>query len=667
MGEQALSPRWIIGGGALCLLLAATGLALRSGHVQAHGVQVISDPAPNAQLSQPPELITITFSEPIERSVSTIQLWDQSGRQVALGALEFFSDPKRMAVQVPGDLPPGLYTVVWRNLSTVDGHTWSGSFAITVLGPGGEAPAGEVAEVVSVLARAPSGNPSTLEAAARWVVLLGSAVMLGGAAYVLFVVFPATRTLAPDAGTALRSLSRTLLLATVAIAVFLVLEGSLLQLVVQADRLGGLGRADELLVDTRSGRYLLARQGLLAIALLALALLWRARGGRGEAPALGLLLAASLGVLLTQSLVSHAAASDGPVWATSIDFLHLLAAGLWLGGLIHIGLAMPRWLDELQGVARTLFAAESFRRFSMLAAASIVVLLTSGVLSALVQFTSWHELWSTSYGRALLGKMGVMLPLLAVGALNAFILQARVVEAAQPVAGGADREGGAGDGVAEASGRLQRRLARTVRGEAVLGIAVLVAVAVLIQLQSPRTAAEAEEQAAAAQAAAREPDPIERGYFQEALEIEGLIVSLRVEPAEVGQNTFEVGLGSEFGAIGEVEEVRLRFDHERGDVAGSEVDLALMGSARYLAEGDYLGEPGAWTITATILRREEASVIVSFGVALGDPREEAAEAESESLWRWPFEGQRSVGAIAVLAGVAAGVAGWGLLRLRRAG
>ncbi len=652
----------VLGGGLLSLLVVAAALAFAASRAQAHGVQVVSDPAPNTQLAETPAQISVTFSEPIEPAVSTIQLWDQSAEQLPLGELEFPSSTK-MVVHVPSELPSGIYTTIWRNLSTVDGHTWSGSFTFTILGPGGEVPGG-AAPTLQGLAQPPSNNPSTLESAARWVVLLGSAVMLGGAAYVLFVVFPSARVLSSETNAALRDLSRTVLLVTATIGAFLILEGSLLQLVVQADRLGGLGRVDDLLVDTRLGHYMLARQGLLLISLVVMGVVWRARGERSEIVALGALLVASFGVILTQSLVSHAAASDGPFWTTSIDLLHLVAGSLWVGGLIHIGLAMPRWLDELQGVPRTLFAAESFRRFSILAAVSVVVLLASGVLSALVQFTSWDELWSTNYGWSLVGKMAAMLPLLAVAALNGFILQPRVVAAGLQVAGGASDD----TGVAreEEVGRLQRLLANTVRAEAVLGIAVLVAVAVLIQLQSPRTSADAAEQAAALSEESAQADA-EHLDFEEANEVDGLIVLLHIEPAQLGQNEFEVGLGSEFGNIGEVLDLRLEFNHPDTGEGGSRLPLPLFGSARYLGEGSNLSLPGEWTVTANIRRRGEDDVRATFTVPISEPSADAGAGESDSLWQWPFDGGRSAGAIATLAVVGVGAAGWGLCRLRRGG
>ena len=649
-----------IGAGLLALLLSATALALSPGKVSAHGVHVASEPPPNAVLEDSPDRIEITFSEPIEPAVSTILLFDQQGQEVTLGAFESFDDPQTMAVAVPDELESAIYTVIWRNLSTVDGHTWSGSFPFSILGPGGVAPTGEVAASLEQLAAPPSDAPTAIESSARWVVLLGTAIMLGGAAYVLFVAFPASRFLAKETAETLRALSRTVLLVTAAIGAFLVLEGSLLQLLFQADRLGGIGQVDELLRHTRSGRYLIARQGLLAVALLSMFVLSRTRKQNTQTIALGLVLTASFGVLLTQSLVSHAAASDGPFWATLFDVLHLLAAAIWIGALIHIGLAMPRWLDELKGGARTVFAAESFRRFSMVAVASVTVLIASGVLSAFVQFTSWDELWSTNYGWALIAKLAAMLPLLAVAASNAFVFQPRVVAAGLQLAGGADDDP---DAAGEPIAKLHSRLVTTVRAEAVLAMIVLIAVAVLTQLQTPRNTAEAIAQAAVI--STEQPAENEQGYITRNAEVDGLIMVLRIEPGDIGQNTFELGLGSEFGGIGEVLDARLDFDHLDVGEGGSRLPLALSGSARYTAEGSNLSLPGEWTVTATVRRRGADDVQAVFTIPLGSP--ESAEAESDSIWHWPFEGLVSVAAFALIAAVGLAGVGWGALRLRRPG
>lgn len=626
----------------------------------AHAVQVGAEPAPNSQLAQSPQQISVTFSEDVEISVTTVQLFDQQANEIPLGSLSFPSSTQ-VSAAVPQELSMGIYTAVWRNLSKVDGHTWAGSYTFVMLGPNGEAPTGSAPPQLKSIANLPSTNPDTLETAARWLVLLGSATLLGGAAYVLFIAFPAAGTLSEQPASSLRSLSTSILLVTGAIAVFLVAQGSALQLMIQADHLGGLSRVDTILKDTRLGHFLIARQVMLLISLATLGLLWRARSTIGTSAAFVLLLATGIGVLLTQSMVSHAAAGEGSFWKTSADFLHLLAAAFWVGGLIHVGLSMPRWLDEAKGAPRTLFAAESFRRFSLLAAISVLVLMISGVLSALAQFSTFSDLWSSSYGWSLVGKMSAMLPLLAVAGLNAFVLQPLVIEASLQMRGGAVDEGD----VPPAAARLQRLLVQSVRVEAVLALVVLIAVAVLIQLEPPRAAAAAK--AASGTGATASPED-GRGYYLKANQEGGLVVSLKVDPAQVGLNTFEIGLGSEFGNIGEILLTRLDFNYKDAALGQSQLDLPLAGSAKFSADGSNLSRPGEWDVTATIRRRGGDDVRTTFSVPIADPN---AASASGGRWGWPFEGARSTGAIvALIAGgvLAVGVRvwqGWSLRRGRR--
>ena len=625
--------------GIVVALLGVVGWAAFSGTPNsfAHAVQLASSPAPNEQLLESPRTISLNFSEPLEPIVTTVQIWDTSPAELPVSAPTYQSEDS-LTVDVIDELPPGIYTVIWRNLSTVDGHTWAGSFSFTVLNPDGTAPGGSVPSELLELAQAPPNTPALLDTTARWLVLLGSAVMLGGAAYVLLVVVPASRVLSGESKDALRKLSIGILTASTLIAVFLVLQGSLIQLLIQADKLGGLEKVDDLLTDTRFGNYLIARQALLLATLVAAFLVWRAKGS-ALVPALLVLLVSAFGVLFTQSMVSHAAGADGAFWKIATDVLHLFAASLWIGGLIHVGLAMPRWLAELPGPARTLFTAASFRNFSLLAALSVVILMVSGVISAFAQFTSFGQLFNTNYGLSLIGKMGIMLPLLAVASFSAFRLQPRIVEA------GLQMRGAAGDDDSTASvANLQRLLTNMVRLEAVLGVLVLVAVGVLIQLEPAR--AEAEADAASGQAETTSADPLaeERGYFLRASQVGGLVISLKIDPGGVGSNNFEVGLGSEFGAVGEILLVQLDFEHPDPEIEDSSLVLPLFGSAKFAIDAGNLGLPGEWSVTATIRRTGEDDIFANFDVPVG------VETESDStIWDWPFDGMRSTGVFIALA------------------
>ncbi len=633
--------------GVVVALLSVAGWAVFSGTPtsSAHAVQLASNPAPNEQLLEWPRTISISFSEPLEPSVTSVQIWDTSPAELPVSAPTYQSEDS-LSVEVIDELPPGIYTVIWRNLSTVDGHTWAGSFSFTVLNPDGSAPGGSVPTSLLDLAQAPSNTPDLLDTTARWLVLLGSAVMLGGVAYVLLVLLPASRVLSSESREALRKLSIGILTASTLIAVFLVLQGSLIQLLTQADDLGNLNKIDELLTDTRFGKFLIARQALLLATLVAAFLAWRAKGS-ALIPALSALAVSAFGVLFTQSMVSHAAGADGAFWKISTDVLHLFAASLWIGGLIHVGLAMPRWLEELPGPARTLFTAASFRHFSVLAALSAVILMVSGVISAFAQFTSFGQLFDTNYGLSLIGKMGIMLPLLAVAGFSAFRLQPRIVEAGLQMRGAAiDNDGATTTPIAD----LQRLLTNMVRLEAVLGVLVLVAVGVLIQLEPARAEAEADAAAGRADITSADPLTAERGYFLRASQAGGLVISLKVDPAQVGSNNFEVGLGSEFGGVGDVLLVRLDFEHPDPEIGGSRLELPLAGSSKFALEATNLSLPGEWNITATVRRRDNDDIFASFDVPVG------VVAESDStIWDWPFDGMRSTGVIIALAVGAVGL------------
>jgi hypothetical protein len=208
-----------------------------------------------------------------------------------------------------------------------------------------------------------------------------------------------------------------------------------------------------------------------------------------------------------------------------------------------------------------------------------------------------------------------------------------------------------------------------VRIEAVLAISVLVAVAVLTQLEPPRAAAQAQNLNALASSSS--PSQIDRGYIQKNAEVSGLIMVLRVSPGKIGENQFELGLGSEFGGIGEVQDVRLDFENKGAATGQSRLALPLSGSAKFSAKAANLSLPGDWTITAIIRRRGLDDVRQAFDVpvakAQGGGTSSTAATTSDSIWDWPFSGARSFGAIAALivgAIVALAVGVWQYRELR---
>jgi copper transport protein len=108
---------------------------------------------------------------------------------------------------------------------------------------------------------------------------------------------------------------------------------------------------------------------------------------------------------------SHAS-TDGAL-AIAADCAHVVAAAAWIGGLAAAALALVVARGE-----RWAAAARIVPRFSLLATAAVGVVIAGGTLSAYLEVRSWHALWSTTYGRLVLVKVGLLLPLVALGAFN---------------------------------------------------------------------------------------------------------------------------------------------------------------------------------------------------------------------------------------------------------
>ncbi len=210
------------------------------------------------------------------------------------------------------------------------------------------------------------------------------------------------------------------------------------------------------LLDTRYGTVWLARAGLLALlaALLRLATEDDARAGLAlRLQALGL----SAASLVLGALAGHAAAAEGAALAVGLDGLHLLASGIWAGGLIPLALCLA-WA---RGLPRPEAAAVAAERFSRIGLAAVTMLAGTGAFAAWQQVGGVPAFLGTAYGRWLGVKLVLFGALIPLAARNLLVWRPRVA------AGGL--------GAPEATTALRRH----VLGEAALAGAILAAVAVL--------------------------------------------------------------------------------------------------------------------------------------------------------------------------------------------
>ena len=148
-----------------------------------------------------------------------------------------------------------------------------------------------------------------------------------------------------------------------------------------------------LLSASATGVSALVRAVLVALLSLVLALTLDRRRLRDR-----LYLGGGAAVLLTYALSGHAL-SGTTFWALLDQGVHVLAAGLWLGGLIALGLVTVRG-----GVG----LAEGARAFAPVAAAALGIAIVTGVLAAVREVDGWYFLRWSDYGRIVLVKSALV-------------------------------------------------------------------------------------------------------------------------------------------------------------------------------------------------------------------------------------------------------------------
>jgi putative copper resistance protein D len=262
---------------------------------------------------------------------------------------------------------------------------------------------------------------------ARWAHLAASVLLVGSAGLLL----AAGHT---DRPTALRWQASVSTLSRVLVAVALTAGVVALaqQAAVLEQRAGAAlepAALARVALETQAGIVWTVRQSLLLLLGAFLAVRadlsrrvdWRA--ARGEAL---LLAACALGLL---AAAGHAAAvGPGTATAIAVDLVHLIGAGLWAGALPALALLLAAASPEPGADARP-YAVLAARRFSRAGLGLVSVLVLTGVPAAQAQVGSVAGLLGTAYGRLLLLKIVLLVPIVAIAGLNRRLLPALAGEA----------------------------------------------------------------------------------------------------------------------------------------------------------------------------------------------------------------------------------------------
>ncbi|GAA3978262.1 MULTISPECIES: copper resistance protein CopC [Streptomyces] len=391
---------------ALLLLVLTPLLYALAGAPQtasAHTGLVSSSPKDGAELAKAPDQLTLTFDEPVD--LADVRVLTMDGNRLPVSRTPGGgSDSVRVALAAPVG---GELAVVWSVIDEKDGHASSGRLTFTT--GSGAAAAATTTGGDEAASPVPAPSPSVRKGlvAARWAGYLSLALFVGGLAFVALLWPRGTHE--PRARALLVLAWIGGLLSTVATVG---LQGAYSPTLDFA-RAGGppsLGGFRDALrpgtyadvLATEPGVVLAARGLLWVLAAVVLGALMQGGPGTSRSPGWRVgALAVSFGLLRTTGMAGHNSEGSRPTWGAVADFVHLLGAALWIGGLVMLTVAVlpRRRAGELAAVVPG---------YSRLAAVSVTAIVAAGLVLAWQVVGSYDALLHSSYGHLLLLKTAVL-------------------------------------------------------------------------------------------------------------------------------------------------------------------------------------------------------------------------------------------------------------------
>jgi copper transport protein len=499
--------------------------------VSAHALPQTAIPPEGAEVQAAPAFVEITFGETPDPRLSSISVVNGSGLSVDGGPTTAVpGHPLELEVPLQ-HIGTGVYTVTWKTVSDVDGHLATGAYAFGVGVSATSANAHAAGSVVSP-------PPSILAVVSRWLFFIGSMGIVGIASTCVIALREIPRFAVPG-------------LILLWIVAALGVAG-----VVESERAAaGVGWAA--VFSTSLGAVVVERLAALVLIAggIAATLIARATARRIGIGLAGLGAAASMWVDVA---ASHAGA-QAPVAVNLVaQWAHVVATGVWIGGLLALILAVRGAPSEVKG--------QAVRRFSAAAGVAIVVVAVTGTFRAVIEIGSVDKLFSTAFGVLVLVKVALFVVLAGLGAINRF-------------------------GNVPRAPRVLRGLRRIASTEIVVGAAVVLVAAALVNVAPPV--------ASAALVTSAQPAVLVVSGSDFATTVK---VRLAVSPGSAGFNEFALRLTDyDTGATVHASSVQLEFVQPlRPQLGQSTLLLKRRPDGSFAARGGNLAVAGIWEVAVII-------------------------------------------------------------------
>lgn len=571
---------------------------------------------PNSLIEKPesfPSSISIIFSERPDPKVSYIHVTNSEGNRIDNNDFKITGDnDRRGTVTVKTNLiEEGVYAVSWSTLSLDDGHVSKGTYVVGV-GVGSSLSANTVIKNVTDT----NTTYSPIMSVAKIPIIIGQV-------YVLGFVFSQIMIWKDIRRHDLRNIIDFILIRrftnpVIILSIVMAAAATLIPIIqsaiiseTQSEYMKNLGL---LYFETANGKVWLIR--VISCAIEAFAAYYYGRDVTNEANRsnsvtrrtkgtilLYILLIAVLLFIVTNSVTSHS--SSLVTWSQLgifADFVHSVVVSIWIGGLMYIFyILFPNVIPiskDISGKVHQIIAQPKsilliiLSRFSVISTICVGVVGITGLSLAWFHIQNIDELLLSDYGRTLIVKLSLVLPVVILGGYHQFWI-GRIMKVL-----------GFGQAEENESSKAifsQRfsSVKKTIKIECILAASVLCAASVLT-VTSPPAAMENNEMTQP-NFNADIPSPMQDDFVR-TLETQRVPITFVISPFVTGFNNFTVNIPGNNKSIDQVSNVSIEFRKSDLSLGPIFAKLSKNNETSYSTNGGYLSQPGQWDLKVTIQR-----------------------------------------------------------------
>ncbi len=529
----------------------------------AHPIILDSSPVASSTAQAGTSQIVIHYSEAVDIDFSAIKVIDNTGNQIDNKDTKYFDGESSLVVTTP-PLTDGIYTVTSKVLSRVDGHLVPDVFLFGV---------GNVS-VPPPKQKDVTESIYFPEAGARFPGLVGQVIVLGAAASSLIMWRTIGRkNLIKENISDLQKFYHAKFSSITGVGLFLVFASNILMLIVQTIRLETSAAS---VLQTSFGSVWIVRMAITVV-LLAVWFLMENKTSVSSRKQ-GVIIGLSLILIGTTTIIGHGAASE-QLSAIIIDYAHNLISSIWIGGVIFFAFILLPTFARLEGNKKERITLLMIPKFSSMIIIALGVIIVTGPTLLWLLEDDIGLLGQSYYGYLIIAKISIGSFMVALGGYNQFKIQ-RTAER----------------GLESGGISVHKKLKRSLRTEAALGIILLGVVSMLANSSMPTSQAQENAQQVSY--------GFDTGVFSENAKFD-----LSIEPFRSGTNRIAVSaFDSQGDPLEDLDSIKVKISNPEKNIAPLQIPLTKPEPQGSIYEGEItFGFSGKWDVELEAQRTQHAN------------------------------------------------------------